>query len=242
MQSPMDLASQVLDPKNLDATLKVLAGGFLQLVLFIVPGFIFERVLSAFIPRIRTTGTDLAFETTAYACGYYGLVVLPVGLAFWGLSHMPCFQWLAGPPWWFEALAMPVVLLLGPVVSALGYVRLRDSSAIESFVRWVTGRPIVAPTAWDDAMAGSPSTRWVIVTLRDGAKIAGEWSYDHAAGDQPPSHRMSAAGGTPYPHDLYLWRIYELEPDGSIGPVYSPTRSIWIHQDQIATVELIDLR
>lgn len=90
-----------------------------------------------------------------------------------------------------------------------------------------------AGDAWDVLFQQLFRGAWVIVQLKDGQYLGGE--YDN----------RSAVGQTPSPHDLYLnelWHVDEGEPDPHLLGPYKPSRGIYVAADEVRSIRVFPSR
>ncbi|MHB8390047.1 MAG: DUF6338 family protein [Acidobacteriaceae bacterium] len=99
---------------------------------------------------------------------------------------------------------------------------MRTSRFLQRWIAHPTPRP------WDYVFSQCKSF-WVIVTLKDGRKVAGR--YDAA----------SFASSAPSPEELYLEEVWLLNQDGGFEKARKDSAGIIILAPTIATVEFFNL-
>lgn len=179
---------------------------------FIVPGLIATFVRAQFLTG-RMPGTKdnlLAFFT--------------LSLVWYGLSA-PFVTWLeqaaAAPyvrPWWW---------ILSTVIGPACFGALLGLDASCGWSRWLMTKcglrvVHVMPTAWDWKFGKSESC-WVLVTLKDGSRVAGFCGPD------------SFISSDPKERDLYLGRIYAMNEDNTWVP--QGEKSILIPHGEVRYIE-----
>jgi hypothetical protein len=187
---------------------------FMLLLFLLVPGVIIDFVRGQFIGR-RTRSVSEA-----------GLDFVVVSLLYYSVA-LPILLWLAGGidgfttdfRFWYP------LWIVGPILVglALGIIGQKN---------WLGGRArrlrinVVhpMPAAWDRVFATLPEA-WVIITLKDGRKVAG-WFGKHSSASSDPENR-----------DIFIEKIYELDGDDwiDVGP-----KAALIMANEISTIEFIE--
>ena len=201
-------------PADLDAVL--------VLILFVVPGFIGQRVLGAARARLQPDAQTALLEALVFSCvnfAAFGWLLLAVPeldrrfvedhLAF-VIAAWIVFLVLA-PAWW--GLLAAWALERGWLGRAYGFFRLRP----------------IEPTAtpWDHRFRQGRQGL-LRVTLADGTVVAGFFGLD------------SRAAAHPAREDLYLERQYGVDADGRLSPKPLPhSEGVWIRGDQVQVVEFL---
>lgn len=182
-----------------------------------VPGFIYDGVLSTFVPRregrIRELILLRLFTGTAvnYAVCSPIIYLLLTGSLFTTSALLASLTWL-------------VVIFLVPILLGL----LSAKAAYEGWVQSIAAKlglrqihPI--PTGWDWKFSRVEPC-YVLVTLRDGTQLAGYFGAESMASSDP-MHR-----------DLYLERAYSIPENGPWEPV-SDSEGVYVEGSQIAFIE-----
>jgi len=183
---------------------------------FLVPGFVWSAVLSMLVPR-RGVGTQIrVVEFLSLSCINHGL---------WSWALFPVFKtgFLEGHPYW-SGLALFGIMFVSPVVLGVASGLLQQREAVAGFLAWLglrTVHPI--PRAWDWHFSRL-KPYWVLVTLKDGARLYGLF------------HSRSFAASDPEHRDLYLEAQFRPVEGGEWAPV-EDTGGVLIMADQIAAVE-----
>lgn len=186
---------------------------FFLLLLLLVPGVIIDFVRAQFVGRRTRT------------VGEAGLNFVVVSLIYYALT-LPLFLWLVGG--WVQlidnVLAWYPLLFLGPVLTGLllGWAAQLDLLG-KNARRFGFNVIHPMPTAWDRAFSRLQE-RWVIITLKDGRKVAGLYGQSSVASSDPDAR------------DLYVEKIYDLLGDEWID---TGEKSALIMSGEISTIEFI---
>jgi hypothetical protein len=186
-----------------------------------VPGFVFEGVLSKFVPRrqssMRETFLLRLFTATAfnYALSSPLIFLLLTRTIFADSPGRQSATWLA-------------IIFLFPVLMAIVTAKLSQDDVLANIFarlprifRLRTISPI--PTGWDWKF-GRTEPCYVLVTLKDGTEVAGYFGKDSmASSDQDRK-------------DLYLEKLYTVPASGPWQPV-PRTSGAYIDGSQIAFIE-----
>lgn len=185
---------------------------------FLVPGFVWSSVLSILVPR-RARATEIRFlEFLTLSCVNHGLWFWALWLIFaTGFS-------IAHPNW--TALCLFAIIFISPIAFGIRCGRLQQRNAVKRLLARLGFRTISSiPTAWDwYFVKGVPC--WVVVTLKNGSRVAGFFGTSSFAGDDPNER------------DLYLEAQFRLAGKGRWKPVAN-SAGVLIKADQIA---LLDFR
>jgi hypothetical protein len=182
-----------------------------------VPGFIYDAVLSTFVPRRESRIRELVLLRlfTGTALNYAicsPIIYLLVTRALFATSDL-----LAGLTWLVILFVAPILLgLFGATSAQRGWVR---SLTAKLNLRQI--HPI--PTGWDWKFSRVDPC-YVLVTLRDGTRIAGYFG-DESMASSDPTYR-----------DLYLERAYTIPQAGPWQPV-PESSGVYIEGSQIAFIE-----
>jgi hypothetical protein len=190
-------------------------GGLVQLVTFIVPGFIAWRTYQLQRPQGQQKAADAIIDIFAASV---------LTSLLWFRNH-----WNSWPDAPVAALWFALQIFVTPVIIALVYQRIVEFSSRRY---WITSPH---PRAWDfifNSLAlrkkgiGSDGL-FLIVTLKNGDKVAGVYSDP------------GFASLWPYDRDLLLGALWQLEDgvptrlvDGSIG--------MYVDAASIDTIEIMD--
>jgi hypothetical protein len=181
---------------------------------FVVPGMIITLVRAQFFTgRVRTLSESVV-NYIALSVLYYGLTapIVEYVLSFREPGRAKIFAWLV------LIILMPAVI--GFVLGVLG-----QNDVFRRILHWFGINPVHAtPSAWDYAFARLRGDHFVMVTLTDGATIAGVYG----------SH--SFASSDPTERDLFLQEIYDV--DGDSWKKRSEQQAILIPSKEIKHVQI----
>lgn len=196
--------------------LETIADLYFVIAIF-VPGFIYDAVLSKFVPRHASALREFVllrlFTATAfnYAVCSPLIYLLVTGALFVNKPVAQSITWLG-------------IIFASPILLALIVALASQNRLLNSFSRYLRLRPISPiPTGWD-WIFGRTDPCYVLVTLRDGSEITGYFGT------------QSMASSVPTSRDLYLEQVF-LVP--SAGPWQAVPRSggIYIDGSQITAIE-----
>jgi len=161
---------------------------------FLVPGFILHSVAGIFVPQ-RTDDTGASFlRYLTWSCINYApwvwLIYLVLTLDFFHSSPLA-----AAGAWMWVTFVSPVAMGV-----LLGHSERNEWA--RKLLQRMGLRPIHSiPAAWDYKF-GKQEARWLLVTLKDGAQVAGFFGSE------------SFASSDPNERDLYLQWIYQVSEKG----------------------------
>lgn len=185
----------------------------LLFIAFVIPGFVSIKTYELLIPGAPRESDKLVIDAIAYSSINYALLLLPIYL----VESSEVRQMF---PSGYVAFYV-FVLFLAPIIWVLAFKKLRTS---EFFQR---SMPHPTPKPWDYVFA-QRKPNWVIVTLKDGTKIAGR--YDSC----------SFASSSPAPEQIYLEETWVLNADGGFERPRENTAGIVILSSEIVSVEFIE--
>ena len=190
----------------------------LVLVLFVIPGFITNRVLSSVFAASEPAETRTVLTGITYSCLNYAFLS-PLLVLTWNRL------WYENPSL-LAAIAF-LVLFVSPVLIALAIVKISDTRWAQKFRR-TFGITHPVPKAWDYFFRrGIPC--WVLATLKDGRVVAGLYGPN------------SFASSFPSAEDLYLERLCKLTPEGKMGGLADFSIGAIIKMENVAMLELFEI-
>jgi Family of unknown function (DUF6338) len=155
-------------------------------VIALIPGALYTWAFERLVGRWGIGFSDRLFRFIGVSALLHALAA-PVTYTLWrdflreqaqpGLNDLPLWMWV-------------VALLYVAVPSALGYLVALGYQRQWKPIRAVLGSSS-APTAWDAIFSGNPAG-WILMRLKSGAWVGGEYAEG------------SYAGGYPEPADLFL--------------------------------------
>jgi Family of unknown function (DUF6338) len=187
------------------------------IVAVFVPGFVFDAVLSKFVPRHSSTLRELVLLRLLTATAFNYAVCSPV------IYLLVTGALFANSPWW-QGLTWSVVIFVVPIVLALIVAKASQKGFLALVARKLRLRSInPIPTGWDWIFSRTAPC-YLLVTLRDGAEVAGYFGG------------QSMASSDRDRKDLYLERVFVVPARGPWRPIEPPS-GIYIEGSQIAFIE-----
>jgi hypothetical protein len=181
-------------------------------IAFIIPGFISIKAYEILIPAEAKDSSKQIIDALTYSCINYALMswfILEVEASAISTVHPSLYK-----------LFYFFVLFISPIIWVLIWKRIRCFS----FFQENAPHPIQKP--WDYVFS-QRQWFWVIVTLKNGEKIAGKYAS------------RSFASSNPAPEQIYLEEKWILNADDSFERERSGTAGIIILSAEILTIELI---
>lgn len=190
-------------------------GKLFLFVLFIMPGFISMRVYRLFHPAPDNDTSKILIDVVSYSCINYSLLLIPIYLIeINGVFFTHPFLYY---------LFYFLVLIIIPVLLPILLLKARQSPRIRQKL------PHPMARAWDYFFSTNQCC-WVLVTLKNGKKYGGLYSYN------------SFATSRPEPEQLYLEKHWALDEEGDFDHELTDTLGILILTNEIESVEFIKLK
>lgn len=190
-------------------------GKLFLFVLFIMPGFISMRVYRLFHPAPDNDTSKILIDVVSYSCINYSLLLTPIYLIeINGVFFTHPFLYY---------LFYFLVLIIIPVLLPILLLKARQSPRIRQKL------PHPMARAWDYFFSTNQCC-WVLVTLKNGKKYGGLYSYN------------SFATSRPEPEQLYLEKHWALDEEGDFDHELTDTLGILILTNEIESVEFIKLK
>ncbi|WP_316509832.1 DUF6338 family protein [Klebsiella aerogenes] len=179
-------------------------------LLFVIPGFISMKVYSVLRPNTIFDTSKAIIEIVSYSCMNYAIWFFPIY----------CIEssefYLTHPVLYF--LIYLSILFISPILLTIFFSWMRTWNWLRTFMPHPTGK------AWD-YFFGLRVPCWVIVTLKDGKKIAGKYGAN------------SFASSAPEPEQIYLEEHWVLSNDGGLERPRVSTLGILILSKDIEHLE-----
>jgi hypothetical protein len=198
--------------------LKNLSPAYLLLVLqFIVPGFLILHFRSIFIVRRNAIFKDnIAFYITVSLI--YGFLLIPavnlIGSPL--IGHWRWFLWL-------------ILSIIAPILLGVLFGILTQRDFFGDTLRRFKLRPVSPfPTAWDEIfgrLGNLREARYIIVTMNDGAQIAGLY------------YSQSRASASAENRDIFLEKLYQI--NGTEWTAWSSNDGVLISAKDIRFIEFV---
>ena len=189
------------------------------LVLFVIPGFVFTRILGFSVPTRSREATNLILDSLSASCINYGLL-------FPFLWYILRGDFPSQHPFLFAASW--VLILFGfPVILGALTIRGLESQKFQ-WIRRAFRLIHPVPKAWDYFFRQGKSC-WVLANLVDGKLVAGLFSTNSFASSYPDEQ------------DLYLEKLCALSSDGRMTGIIEQSEGAIIHMDQVRLLEFYSL-
>lgn len=183
-------------------------------IAFVVPGFVSLKTYEVLLPHTSKDSAQQLIDAVAYSSINYAVLL-------WPIFEVETSNLRVSHPTAYVAFYL-FVLLIAPVSWALLLRRLRETQFLLSALPHPTAKP------WDYVF-GQRKPYWVIVTLKDGAQIAGR--YDS----------RSFASSAPAPEQVYLEERWVLNAAGGFERQRSETAGVLILASDIVNIEFFNL-
>jgi Family of unknown function (DUF6338) len=178
---------------------------------FVVPGFVSLKLYELLLPSTPKESAKQLIDAVAYSCINYALL-------FWPIFLVEKNQVRSTHPGVYITFYV-FVLLVAPVAWVFLFQALRTTRFMQRALPHPTAKP------WDYVF-GQQKPYWMLVTLKDGKKIAGR--YDTS----------SFASSAPAPEQLYLEETWVLNGDDGFERRRTDTAGILILAPDVVTIEL----
>ncbi|EAM8492641.1 hypothetical protein ASR65_21640 [Salmonella enterica] len=179
-------------------------------LLFVIPGFISMKVYSVLRPNAIFDTSKAIIEIVSYSCMNYAIWFVPI-------YYIESSEfYLTHPVLYF--LIYLSILFISPILLTIFFSWMRTWNWLCTFMPHPTGK------AWD-YFFGLKVPCWVIVTLKDGKKIAGKYGAN------------SFASSAPEPEQIYLEEHWVLNDDGGLERPRVSTLGILILSKDIEHLE-----
>jgi hypothetical protein len=180
-------------------------------VAFVIPGFISIKAYELIIPSERKNSSDQLIDAVTYSCINYALLLWPIlsiESSLFSTAHPTMYK-----------LFYCAVLFVFPILWVLIWRWMRTHDFFQKNAPHPTSKP------WDFVFAQRQSY-WVIITLKNGNKVAGKYSAN------------SFTSSAPAKEQIYLESAWVLNEDGGFERERDNSAGILILGDEISTLEL----
>ena len=185
----------------------------LLFIAFVIPGFISLKAYELFFPSQQADSSKQIVEAVTYSCINYALL-------FWAIVYVEAHK-IRQESEFLYFIFYVFVLFIAPILWAWIWNRIRLSNAFQKNAP----HPVEKP--WDYVFR-QRIPYWVIVTLKDGKKIAG--SYDS----------KSFSSSAPAIDQIYLEETWVLNADGGFERPREETSGILIVSNEMVSVEFFN--
>ena len=184
---------------------------FILFIAFVIPGMIAIKTYSLMSPSGYTETSKQIMDAITYSCFNYAVLLWPI------YKIETCDIKTIHPDMY--VLFYMFVLFIAPVITAISWRNFRECDFIQKFAPHPTAKP------WDHVFS-KRQTHWMIVTLKNGNKIAGKYG---------PASFVSSY---PAEEQIYLEEEWVLNEDEGFDRMVEQTAGIIIMPSEIALVEL----
>jgi len=188
----------------------------MQLVVFVVPGFIAWRVNQARRPQGEQKASEAVIQIAVYGV---------INTLLWSAWISP-FHWRGWPTQLSDIIALSTQAIISPIILAFIWSWLVDQLAKKGWILWTH------PTAWDwifNKLTRDKNNAFALIcTLKDGRRIAGAYVHEGFAALHP------------YDRDLLLGEVWTLDDEGRFRSRVDGARGIYVDKKDILTIELFD--
>lgn len=181
---------------------------------FVIPGFISLKAYAVLGLQSPRDSTQQIVDAVTYSCLNYALLswpILEVEASDWKMTNRSFYFAFYG-----------AVLLVAPVIWALLWRWLRTTQVLQNILPHPTDKP------WDYVFRRR-LPYWMIVTFKDGKRIAGLYGS------------ASFSSASPAAEQLYIEEAWVLNEDGGFERPRTDTAGILALGSEIATVELFHI-
>ena len=183
---------------------------FVLFIAFVIPGMIAIKTYDLITPSRYTETSTRVIDAITYSCFNYAILL-------WPIYKIETSKIMSTHPDKYVLFYM-CVLFVVPAVLALLWRYLREQDFIQRFAPHPTLKP------WDHVFS-KRQTYWMIVTLKNGKKVAGKFNSDSFASSYPAEEQ------------LYLEEEWVLNEDDGFDRMVEQTAGIIVMPSEIALVE-----
>lgn len=180
-------------------------------IAFVIPGFISLKFYELINANSHKESSKLLIDAVAFSCVNYGIL-------FWAIALVQRTKLSSHSEFLYYAFYL-FVLFIAPVLWAFVWTKIRKSAFIQKYAPHPTLRP------WDYVFS-QRNPYWMIVTLNNGEKLAGRYSFKSFASSDPANEQ------------LYLEEQWLLNNDGGFERAVNSTSGVLITAHEILYIEL----
>jgi len=186
---------------------------FSSFLIFFIPGFVSLKVYDSLVPSERRDFSKSFFEAISYSAinfaFFYPLIILIDTPSFYQ-AHK-----------YLYLLSIAFIIFIMPILWPKIYLKALSWKPISNQII----HPFLKP--WDFKF-NKREPAWIIVHLKDGRRIGGEFSQNSFASSYPAEEQ------------IYLEKVWELDEDGNFQKAIERSKGIIILKDEIAAVEFFE--
>lgn len=188
------------------------ADDIILFIAFMIPGFISIKVYELLFPTQAINYGEKIIDALAYSCINYALLMWPII----AVEQSTLRQSLPN----IYAIFYLFVLFIAPALWVLAWKWIRERDYFQAMVPHPTQKP------WDFVF-GQRKTYWIVVTLKDGRKIAGMYGIN------------SFASSAPAEEQLYMEQEWILNDEDGFERPAEQTAGVIILASEIVSVEFM---
>ncbi|EKO4006960.1 DUF6338 family protein [Vibrio fluvialis] len=179
-------------------------------IAFVIPGFISIRAYELFFPGNNEDSSKKLIDAITYSCVNYALL-------------FPLIYWVenAQENIIIQVCFYSLVLFFAPVLWVYIWKRIRETQYVQDRLPHPANRP------WDYVFS-QRKPYWIIVTLKDGTKLAGKYGG------------KSFVSSCPNKEQIYLEQSWELNAEGGFERAHEQSSGVLIITDEISYLELFE--
>lgn len=188
----------------------------IMFLIFFVPGFISLKIYDLIVPRTERDFSKSIFEVVTYSsfnyAGLFWLILIIHSNNFYDEHRLAYY------------LTMTLIVFIFPVLWPILIYMLLSSKTINKLGLYPT-----IPKPWDYVF-GKRESFWIIIHLKDGAKIGGVYNTDSFASSYPKDEQ------------IYIEEIWNIDEEGKFMTRKDHTAGAIISSKDIAVIELFKSR
>lgn len=200
------------------------------LVLLVVPGFVFARLVRAPMPRALVSGKNFLVRALLFSLVIHA-IALPFTMAMSDrISNYFITVAVSGPRQALHVdglvvIWLAIVLVLLPILLALVASRIWKAKWAQPFLERL-GLSLVdmTPRAWDWFFLTQKRGCWIVAELKDGRMIGGEYG------------ESSFASLNPHGNDLYVEAEYYVDERHTFFEKVPDSIGVWLNGSEIRSV------
>ncbi|OQX87558.1 MAG: hypothetical protein B6D55_03095 [Candidatus Omnitrophica bacterium 4484_70.2] len=144
-----------------------LESSILYIILFVIPGFIINEIISLLQPSVREElrrPSIFSLRAITFSCINYAIFLWLIIIWYRYSTYL-----------WLSVIVSIIVLILGPIIIGFVFSKIIEKSFL---------RIRLTSTAWDYYFSQEKPC-WVLVTLKDGSRIGGRFFKDSFVSSPP---------------------------------------------------------
>lgn len=183
-------------------------------IVFAIPGFIAIKTYSLLCPNQDKDSTKLIIDAVTYSCLNYAIL----GPFIYMMLFSKKWEFICS---FFTISFYAFVMIIFPAILAWGWLKLRNLDFFQK------NAPHPTPRAWDYVFAQRKKF-FILVTLADGKKLAGEYS------------EASFTSSFPEEPQIYLEKAWEVNSDDGFERERNQSQGILIIAKDIQSIEFFE--